>query len=127
MIILPAAKKAATTKKSSTAKSKASSTTKKETAAQPKITRKKQCGYIFFNCDEGKNLNSMNIRYNNTIFGDTIAGRKALWDKVKAEASENKINILDAKMVRADILEGEPTDATAKIQYGSIERLAYIS
>ena len=83
--------------------------------------------YVFFNCNDNKDAASMNIRYNNETFADTAAGRKALLKKVEEEAAAGRVNMSDAEAVKNDILKGEPTEASAKLQYGDIERLVLVA
>ena len=109
---------ATTTKKTTTAKK---TTTTKKTAEAKKYM------YVFFNCNDNKDAASMNIRYNNETFADTAAGRKALLKKVEEEAAAGRVNMSDAEAVKNDILKGEPTDASAKLQYGDIERLVLVA
>lgn len=106
--------KAATTKKTTTAKK---ATTAGKTAAAKKYA------YIFFNCDDDKSQNSLNIRYNNKVYRDTKTSRKALLDKVMKEVKEGRVNLADKDAVSNIILEGNPTEASKLIQYGTIERV----
>ncbi len=128
------AKKTTTTKK--TVKAAETKAVKAETAATAKVakataTKKtaeaKKYMYVFFNCNDNKDAASMNIRYNNETFADTAAGRKALLKKVEEEAAAGRVNMSDAEAVKNDILKGEPTDASAKLQYGDIERLVLVA
>ena len=128
------AKKTTTTKK--TVKAAETKAVKAETAATAKAakataTKKtaeaKKYMYVFFNCNDNKDAASMNIRYNNETFADTAAGRKALLKKVEEEAAAGRVNMSDAEAVKNDILKGEPTDASAKLQYGDIERLVLVA
>ncbi len=84
-----------------TAVAKAKTTTKK--AASKKYV------YIFFNCNDNKDAHSMNARYNNEVFADTVAGRKALLAKVETEMAAGRVNIADKDAVAQDILKGAPT------------------
>ena len=68
----------------------------------------------------------MNARYSNEIFADTAAGRKALLQKVKDEVAAGRVNVSDKAAVEQDILKGEPTDASSKLQYGDIERMLFM-
>lgn len=136
---------AATTKKTSTVKKAATATAKKAvksvaskvveaatTTAATKVVAKttkktatatKKYVYVFFNCNDNKDATSMNIRYNNEAFADTVTGRKALLKKVEEEVAAGRVNMSDKEAVKNDILAGEPTDANGKLQYGDIERL----
>ena len=127
-------KKATAKTTAKTVAKKATATTakaveKKATTATAKATKKATVAetqkyvYAFFNCNENKDATSMNVRYNNEVFMDTEDGRKSLWKKVESEAKAGRVNIADSKAVKNDILKGEPTDASEKLQYGDIERL----
>ena len=96
-------------------------TTAKKTAA--KAAPKKVYAYVFFNCDDGKNQTSMNIRYNNEIFADKAASRKALLAKVLEEVQAGRVNLADKERVSEIILKGEPAEASVYMQYGTIERV----
>ena len=89
-------------------------------------TKSSDSVFIFFNCDADKNVTSMDIRYNNEAFGDNATGRKLLLKRVEQELAAGNISTSDAKAVRETILTGEPTDAGALLQYGTIERLLAI-
>ena len=102
-----------------TAVTKAKITTKKATS--------KKYVYIFFNCNDNKDAHSMNARYNNEVFADTTSGRKALLAKVEAEVVAGRVNIADKDAVKHDILKGDPTEASSKIQYGDIERMIFMA
>ena len=102
-----------------TAVTKAKITTKKATS--------KKYVYIFFNCNDNKDAHSMNARYNNEVFADTTCGRKALLAKVEAEVVAGRVNIADKDAVKHDILKGDPTEASSKIQYGDIERMIFMA
>ena len=102
-----------------TAVTKAKITTKKATS--------KKYVYIFFNCNDNKDAHSMNARYNNEVFADTTSGRKALLAKVEAEVVAGRVNIADKDAVEHDILKGDPTEASSKIQYGDIERMIFMA
>ena len=118
-----------TSTKKTTAKAPAKTVAKKATATTAKVAKKATVAetqkyvYAFFNCNENKDATSMNVRYNNEVFMDTEDGRKSLWKKVESEAKAGRVNIADSKAVKNDILKGEPTDASTKLQYGDIERL----
>ena len=82
---------------------------------------------IFLNCNDNKDAHSMNARYNNEVFADTAAGRKALLQKVKDEVAAGRVNVSDKSAVEQDILKGEPTDASSKMQFGDIERMLFMA
>ena len=117
-----ATKKTATTAAKKATKTVVAKTTKAAAATKKAAVRKKYA-YIFFNCDEAKSQSSMNIFYNDVIFSDTKAGRKALLSKVEEEVAAGRVNVADMEAVKSAILDGEPTDAAGKMQYGDIERI----
>ncbi|WP_051650288.1 hypothetical protein [Selenomonas sp. AB3002] len=121
-----AAKKTVKAAETKAVKAEASAPATKTTAAK-KTTASKKYMYVFFNCNDNKDAASMNIRYNNEAFADTVAGRKALLKKVEDEAAAGRVNVSDAEAVKNEILKGEPTDASAKLQYGDIERLVVVA
>ena len=92
-----------------------------ETEADPASEAK--CAYIFFNCDASKAPASMNIRFNNEVYRDYPAGREDLLAKVEAELAAGNIKIADLEAVRKAILEGQPTEASALMEFGCIECL----
>lgn len=96
---------------------------KAATKTAAKAPAKKTYAYVFFNCDDGKNQTSMNIRYNNEIFADKAASRKALLEKVLSEVKAGRVNLADKERVQEIILKGEPAEASAYMQYGTIERV----
>ena len=107
------------TKKSETVATKK----KAETKTTAKAPAKKTYAYVFFNCDDGKNQTSMNIRYNNEIFADKATSRKALLEKVLSEVKAGRVNLADKDLVSEAILKGEPQEASKYMQYGTIERV----
>ena len=97
--------------------------TKKSEAGTKPAAAKKTHAYVFFNCDDGKNQTSMNIRYNNEIYLDRATSRKALLGKVLEEVKVGRVNLADKERVSELILKGEPAEASAYMQYGTIERV----
>ena len=89
---------------------------------------KEKKAFIFFNCDEEKSRTSMNVFYNQEIYRELKGARKALLNKIEAEQAAGRIHIAAADMdaVQQAILTGEPTDASALIQYGAIESFTII-
>lgn len=82
--------------------------------------------FIFFNCDEYKSEQSMNIFYNHVVYKDTLASRKLLWSKVQNECKENRIKISEEKLleVKRLIIEDEdPTQASNLMQFGAIKEI----
>ena len=121
-------KTAATAKKTVTSKvTTATATVKAAHKAEQKAAAKEKFVYMFFNCNEGKDAASMNVRYNSETFTDTAAGRKALLKKVEEEVAAGHVNVSDAEAVKNDILKGEPEQASSKLQYGDIERLVLVA
>ena len=121
-----AAKKAVKSVASKVVEAAVTTTAAKVTKTAGKTTKKaaaKKYVYIFFNCNDNKDAHSMNARYNNEVFSDTAAGRKALLQKVKDEVQAGRVNVADRDAVESAILHGQPTEASSKIQYGDIERL----
>ena len=109
-----------------TAKSDAKKATTKKSASTVKkaAAEKKSMGYIFFNCDEEKNQDTMNLFYENNrvVYRDIKASRKALWEKVQAEIAAERIYVdkQNEDAVKNAILEGDPTEAGQYIQFGTI-------
>ena len=92
-----------------------------ETDADPAADAK--CAYIFFNCDASKAPASMNIRFNDEVYRDYPAGREDLLAKVEAELAAGNIKIADLGAVKKAILEGQPGEASALMEFGCIECL----
>ena len=92
-------------------------------AAPKKTAAKKVYAYVFFNCDDGKNQTSMNIRYNNEVYADKAASRKELLEKVLHEVKAGRVNLADKEQVSETILKGDPREASKYMQYGVIERV----
>ena len=92
-------------------------------AAPKKAAAKKVYAYVFFNCDDGKNQTSMNIRYNNEVYADKAASRKELLEKVLHEVKAGRVNLADKEQVSETILKGDPREASKYMQYGVIERV----
>ena len=122
-----AAKKAVKTVAAKVADAAMTTAVTKAKATTKKASGKKQHVFIFFNCNDNKDAHSMNARYNNEVFADTTSGRKALLAKVEAEVVAGRVNIADKDAVEHDILKGDPTEASSKIQYGDIERMIFIA
>lgn len=79
--------------------------------------------YIFFNCDAEKAPASMNIRFNDEAYIDSVSGREALLAKIETELAAGKIKASDMEAIRDAILNGTPTDASPLLEYGCIELL----
>ena len=80
---------------------------------------KEKNAFIFFNCDEEKSQKSMNVFYNKEIFRDLKVSRKALFAKIEEELASGRIHAKE-EAIRDAILNGNPTDASSYIQYGTI-------
>ncbi len=89
---------------------------------------KEKHAYLFFNCDEEKSKESMNIFYNKTVYQDTKKARKALWEKIEEERTAGRVHIADEALegARTAVLEGNPVDAAGSIEYGTILSLDII-
>ncbi|WP_294156677.1 hypothetical protein [uncultured Selenomonas sp.] len=109
-------RKAATTTKKTTTKTTA------KTAAKTTV-KKEAKAYVFFNCDEEKSDKSMNIDYNNEVFKDTVASRKALWAKIASEVEAGKVQVADEAAAKDAVLKGNPCDATQQLHYGAVKEL----
>ena len=83
---------------------------------------KEKNAFIFFNCDEEKSQKSMNVFYNKEIFRDLKVSRKALFAKIEEELASGRIHAKEEHIpaIRDAILNGNPTDASSYIQYGTI-------
>lgn len=78
--------------------------------------------FAFFNCNESKSPDSMNPLYNQDVYSDSKAGRKALWKKVQEELKAGHIE-LDGQLeelTKTTILQCDPVDASEDIKYGII-------
>ncbi len=79
--------------------------------------------YVFFNCDEEKSHDSMNIFYNHTAYKSTASSRKALWNKLQDEEKEGRIQFLDKEAVSKAVLFGDPQEASQFLKFGAIEAI----
>lgn len=103
-------------------KSTAKKTTRRPAAKRPAKTAAKDL-YVFFNCNEDKTVDSMNIEYNNEAFQSTKVGRAALWEKILAEKQAGRIYVEDEEPVKKAILEGKPEEASQYLRFGAIKVL----
>mgnify|MGYP006988928973 CR=1 FL=1 len=89
---------------------------------------KEKKAYIFFNCDEQKDPKSMNVMYNNTVYGDTKKARKELLAKIEEEIAAGKVHADEAALehVRKEVLDGDPAAASASLQFGAVIALSII-
>ncbi|MCI6158068.1 MAG: hypothetical protein SOV43_02570 [Selenomonadaceae bacterium] len=78
--------------------------------------------FLFFNCDAEKSQNSMNVLYNQDVYKDTIASRKALWSKVEDEIAAGRVNVAEENLAAAKeaVLKGDPVEAGQFLEYGTI-------
>ena len=83
--------------------------------------------FVFFNCDAEKSEASMNIFYNNVVYGNSLNSRGKLAEKVTAELSAGRIRIADENItkVQALIMKGNPAAASEFIQYGAIREFDF--
>ena len=81
--------------------------------------------FVFFNCDENKSEQSMNIFYNHTVYRDMTTARRVLWKKIRDELEGGRIFIDDKDMqtVRKMILLENPVDASELIKFGAIREV----
>ena len=81
--------------------------------------------FVFFNCDENKSEQSMNIFYNRVVYRDLTTARRLLWKKIRDELEGERIFIDEKNMspVRKMILEGDPTAASEFIRFGAIKEV----
>lgn len=84
--------------------------------------------FIFFNCDAEKSQQSMNIFYNHAVYRNLRDSRRALWDKIKDEIDQGRVQVNDAdkKQLRYEILEGDPVRASDFMTYGAIIQVNFI-
>jgi len=87
------------------------------------VDTSKKVVYIFFNCNEEKSHDSMNIFYNHFAYKNTIASRKALWNKLQQEEEEGRIQFLDKDAASKAILSGDPQDASEFLKFGAVEAI----
>ena len=52
---------------------------------------------------------------------------KAAATKVTKKVAAGRVNVSDKSAVEQDILKGEPTDASSKMQFGDIERMLFMA
>ena len=77
--------------------------------------------WMFFNCDNNFNWQSMNPTYNHIVYRKR-EGRRLLWKKIKTEAEAGRIQLNESYMTetRHMILEENPVDANTYINFGRI-------
>ncbi len=82
--------------------------------------------FVLYNCDEAKSSESKYNR-NEETFKDSQLGRRGLWNKLKTEIAEGRIELLDnypVRNVRLDIQSGDPVSVSQHLKYGVIEKAA---
>lgn len=86
-----------------------------------------QAAYLFFNCDENKSSQSMNVLYNNRAYDDTPKGRSLLLARIIDEKQNQKIQIREEDMdtVKEIIMDANPEDASKYLKYGCIVKLSF--
>lgn len=94
-------------------------TTRSTKTTRPVAPKK---AFLFFNCDEEKSQTSMNVLYNQDVYKDTIASRKALWKKVEDELASGRVHIADENLEAAKqaVLKGDPVEAGQFLKFGTI-------
>lgn len=78
--------------------------------------------FVFFNCDAEKSEASMNIFYNNSIYGSSQMSRSKLLNTVVKEREAGRIKITDENLRKVQflIMKGDPCAASEFMQYGAI-------
>lgn len=81
--------------------------------------------FVFFNCDENKSEQSMNIFYNHIVYRDMTTARRVLWKKIRDELESGRIFIdeKDMQTVRNMILSEDPVAASDLIKFGAIKEI----
>ena len=85
-----------------------------------------RASFVLYNCDEAKSPESKYNR-NDETFKDSQLGRRGLWNKLKTEIAEGRIELLDnypVRNVRLDIQSGDPVSVSQHLKYGVIEKAA---
>ena len=94
-----------------------------ESKPKGKSTRR---AFIFFNCDENKSEQSMNIFYNRVVYKDTLASRRLLWSKIQSEVKAKRIKIAEENLLevkRLIIEDDDPTQVSNFMQFGAIKEI----
>ena len=81
--------------------------------------------FALYNCDEVKSPESKYNR-NDETFRDSQLGRRGLWNKLKTELAEGRIELLDGypiRNVRLDVQSGDPVSVSQYLKYGVIEKV----
>lgn len=83
-------------------------------------TKEPAKAYLFFNCDEEKSEESMNVFYNKEAFRDTKTARKALWTKIQTEVEADRVDVADTKAAKEAVMTGDPCEASQYLHFGNI-------
>ena len=121
----PASEEKAEAKPQKRRRSMASVKAKKVPAKRKPPTMKPNATFVLYNCDENKSPASMYNRDNET-FRNTQLGRRALWNKLKTEIAEGRIEVLEGKTmkdVRLEVADGDPETLSQYLKYGAIEKI----
>ena len=92
---------------------------------KPKTTRAERATFVLYNCDEAKSPESKYNR-NDETFSDSQRGRRGLWNKLKTELAEGRIELLEGypiRNVRIEIQSGDPESVSQHLKYGLIEKV----
>ena len=84
-----------------------------------------RASFVLYNCDEEKSPESKYNR-NDETFKDSQLGRRGLWNKLKTEIAEGRIELLDGypiRNVRLDIQSGDPVSVSQRLKFGVIEKV----
>ena len=113
----PVPVKARRTKRTSTdGKKKAPAARKRNRVDRPKAT------YAFFNCNADKSPESK-FNENDEVFQGNLAGRQALWKKIKGEQVAGKIEFVNKteKEIREIVLNGKAETISENLKFGLVE------
>ena len=111
----------------SSKKSAAEGTPVEQPARKRRTPAKKpeRASFVLYNCDEDKSLESKYNR-NDETFKDSQLGRRGLWNKLKTELAEGRIELLDGypiRNVRLEIQSGDPVSVSQHLKFGVIEKV----
>ena len=115
-------------RRATSAKKSAAEGTPVEQPARKRRTPAKKperASFVLYNCDEAKSPESKYNR-NDETFRDSQLGRRGLWNKLKTEIAEGRIELLDnypVRNVRLDIQSGDPVSVSQHLKYGAIEKV----
>ncbi len=99
-------------------------TVSKTTKAAVKSAAKKTAkAYVFFNCNESKSHESMNILHNHDVYLEAQTSRKALWAKVQEQLGNIHIDECNMDAAKEAIMNGNPADASQYMHCGAIVEL----